>query len=53
MEIFGSLEVPKSQAEYFQEHDAQFVRRDVFLIALVALFGGWIGYWIVATLFHG
>ena len=29
------------------------IENTIFLIMLVALIGGWIGYWIVATLFHG
>jgi hypothetical protein len=29
------------------------IENTIFLIMMVALIGGWIGYWIVATLFHG
>jgi len=68
MEIFGSAigmvgglatlvivlwKFPKVRQSIFRSTTPNLFDATMFLIALVALFGGWVGYWIVATLFHG
>ena len=68
MEIFGSAigmagglaafvivlwKFPKVRQSIFRNTTPNLFDSTIFLIMLVALFGGWIGYWIVAILFRG
>lgn len=41
---------PKARQNVFS---APFPDTTIFTFMVFALFGGWIGYWIAATLFHG